>query len=58
MNRFRKLGFISYNGRIQVHKSLLNVILLDQLPGQNASKPAIEIRKSTRKRVPAPSESV
>jgi CRP-like cAMP-binding protein len=32
MNRFRKLGFISYNGRIQVHKSLLNVVLLDQLP--------------------------
>jgi CRP-like cAMP-binding protein len=33
MNRFRNLGFISYNGRIQVHKSLLNVVLLDQLPG-------------------------
>jgi CRP-like cAMP-binding protein len=32
MNRFRKLGFISYNGRIQVFKSLLNVVLLDQLP--------------------------
>jgi len=31
MNRFRKLGFIDYNGRIQVHKSLLNVVLLDQL---------------------------
>lgn len=30
MNRFRKLGFIDYNGRIQVHKSLLNVVLLDQ----------------------------
>src|ERR1700761_5407103 len=29
MNRFRKLGFIKYNGRIQVHKSLLNVILHD-----------------------------
>ena len=29
MNRFRKLGFISYNGRIRVHKSLLNVILHD-----------------------------
>jgi CRP/FNR family cyclic AMP-dependent transcriptional regulator len=29
MNRFRKLGFISYNGRISVHKSLLNVILHD-----------------------------
>jgi len=41
MNRFRKLGFISYNGRIQVHKSLLNVVLLDQLPEQNAEKPAI-----------------
>jgi CRP/FNR family cyclic AMP-dependent transcriptional regulator len=27
MNRFRKLGFIEYDGRIQVHKSLLNVIL-------------------------------
>jgi len=39
MNRFRKLGFISYNGRIQVNKSLLNVILLDQLPDQNARKP-------------------
>jgi CRP/FNR family cyclic AMP-dependent transcriptional regulator len=41
MNRFRKLGFISYNGRIQVHKSLLNVVLLDQLPEHNAEKPAL-----------------
>jgi CRP-like cAMP-binding protein len=40
MNRFRKLGFVSYNGRIQVHKSLLNVVLLDQLPDHNAQKPA------------------
>ena len=32
MNRFRKLGFISYNGGIKVHKSLLNVVLLDQAP--------------------------
>ncbi len=29
MNRFRKLGFIEYNGRIKVNKSLLNVILHD-----------------------------
>jgi CRP/FNR family transcriptional regulator, cyclic AMP receptor protein len=29
MNRFRKLGFIQYNGRIRVHKSLLNVVLHD-----------------------------
>jgi CRP/FNR family cyclic AMP-dependent transcriptional regulator len=41
MNRFRKLGFIEYNGRIQVHKSLLNVVLLDQLPERNSRNPAI-----------------
>ena len=29
MNRFRQLGFVEYNGRIRVHKSLLNVILHD-----------------------------
>jgi len=39
MNRFRALGFIDYKGRIQVHKSLLNVVLLDQLPEHNAEKP-------------------
>ena len=27
MNKFRKLGFISYNGHIEVHKSLLNLVL-------------------------------
>jgi CRP-like cAMP-binding protein len=27
MNRFRKMGFIEYNGEIHVHKSLLNVVL-------------------------------
>jgi CRP/FNR family transcriptional regulator, cyclic AMP receptor protein len=30
MNRFRKLGFISYNGQIEVHKSLLNLVLHEQ----------------------------
>jgi CRP/FNR family transcriptional regulator, cyclic AMP receptor protein len=29
MNRFRKLGFIEYNGKLSVHSSLLNVILHD-----------------------------
>jgi len=29
MNRFRKLGFIEYNGELEVHSSLLNVILHD-----------------------------
>jgi CRP-like cAMP-binding protein len=41
MNRFRKLGFIKYNGSIQVHRSLLNVILHDQLPDDNAKRPSI-----------------
>jgi len=30
MNKFRKLGFIGYNGRIEVYSSLLNVVLHDQ----------------------------
>jgi CRP/FNR family cyclic AMP-dependent transcriptional regulator len=30
MNKFRDLGFINYNGRIEVHSSLLNVVLHDQ----------------------------
>jgi hypothetical protein len=38
MNRFRELGFIDYKDRIHVHKSLLNVILHDQMPGNNAEK--------------------
>jgi CRP/FNR family transcriptional regulator, cyclic AMP receptor protein len=29
MNRFRKLGFIEYNGTLQVHRSLLNIVLHD-----------------------------
>ena len=39
MNKFRKLGFIEYNGRLEVHNSLLNVILYD--------KPAIETRDAS-----------
>ena len=30
MNKFRKLGFIHYNGGIEVHSSLLNAVLHDQ----------------------------
>jgi CRP/FNR family transcriptional regulator, cyclic AMP receptor protein len=39
MNRFRKLGFIEYNGRIRAHKSLLNAVLLDRLPELNPERP-------------------
>jgi CRP-like cAMP-binding protein len=41
MNRFRQLGFVEYDGRIRVHKSLLNVILHDQLPDDDVERPAI-----------------
>ena len=30
MNKFRKLGLISYNGHIEVHRSLLNLVLHEQ----------------------------
>ena len=30
MNKFRKLGFISYNGKIEVHNSLLSAVLHDK----------------------------
>ena len=29
LNKFRKLGFIQYNGRMEVHSSLLNIVLHD-----------------------------
>ena len=29
MNKFRKLGFITYNGTLEIHSSLLNVVLHD-----------------------------
>ena len=41
MNRFRKLGFITYNGHIEVHKSLLNLVLHEQphIKNKNDSAP-------------------
>ena len=30
MNKFRKMGFIDYNGHLEIHSSLLNVVLHDQ----------------------------
>jgi CRP-like cAMP-binding protein len=40
MNRFRKLGYIEYNGHLQVNRQLLNA-LQDNLPEQNAKHPVI-----------------
>jgi CRP-like cAMP-binding protein len=33
MNKFRKLGFIHYNGGLEVHSSLLSVVLHDEVGG-------------------------
>jgi CRP/FNR family cyclic AMP-dependent transcriptional regulator len=30
MNKFRKLGYIKYNGKLEIHSSLLNVVLYDK----------------------------
>jgi CRP/FNR family transcriptional regulator, cyclic AMP receptor protein len=48
MNRFRKLGFIEYNGRIKVHRSLLNAVLLDRLPEANLERPPALATARTR----------
>jgi CRP-like cAMP-binding protein len=48
MNRFRKLGLIEYNGRIRVHRSLLNVILHDELPDHNSQKPSLPQNAAAR----------
>jgi CRP/FNR family transcriptional regulator, cyclic AMP receptor protein len=48
MNRFRKLGFIDYNGRIRVHKSLLNVVLHDQFGGHNSERPRVNVSDHLR----------
>jgi CRP-like cAMP-binding protein len=56
MNRFRKLGLIEYDGRILVHKSLINVILHDQFTlqtteSQEASAAPPKRSKPARQRV-------
>jgi len=47
MNRFRKLGYIDYNGRIRVHTSLLNMVLHDSLPEENATRPVLLVPRPT-----------
>jgi CRP/FNR family cyclic AMP-dependent transcriptional regulator len=38
MNKFRRMGFIDYNGHLQVHNSLVGVLLADQARTVNAPK--------------------
>jgi hypothetical protein len=41
MNRFRKLGYIEYNGHLRVNQSLLSLVLHDHFPEDNSSRPEI-----------------
>jgi CRP/FNR family transcriptional regulator, cyclic AMP receptor protein len=40
MNKFRKLGFIDYNGTLKVHDALLSVVLHDSPPSRRDAEPA------------------
>jgi len=51
MNRFRKLGFIEYKGRIRVHKSLLNVVLHDEAPKRDSGSTDPFTTRSSRSKV-------
>jgi len=55
MNKFRKLGYIDYNGHLKVHNSLLNVVLYDKpessppdVPGRRGG-PAREVSRRPSK---------
>jgi len=48
MNRFRKLGFIEYNGRIKVHKSLLDVVLHEEFTGRHPGRAPASATARTR----------
>ncbi|MGD0739559.1 MAG: Crp/Fnr family transcriptional regulator [Terracidiphilus sp.] len=50
MNRFRKLGYVSYKNRIRIHRSLLMMVLEDRLPEQNASRPKLLDPRPSRTR--------
>lgn len=51
MNRFRKLGFIEYNGRVKVHKSLLSTVLLDRLPEPRSERNSSPATARTRSKL-------
>jgi hypothetical protein len=48
MNKFRKLGFIDYNGKLEVHNSLLDVVLHDSPQVRRDADSNEKIRKSVQ----------
>ena len=43
MNKFRKLGYIRYNGKLEIHNSLLNVVLYDKPEIRTISEQQVRI---------------
>jgi CRP/FNR family cyclic AMP-dependent transcriptional regulator len=52
MNRFRRMGYIEYKGRIRVNKSLLNVVLHENISGDNSRRPTLESKIPARASTP------
>lgn len=50
MNKFRRLGFIEYDGGFHVHNSLLNVLLYDKSPRDAAAFSRRRSKKSLPKK--------
>ena len=48
MNKFRDLGFIAYNGRLEIHPSLLSVVLNDRPSAAKSSSSPKAFRRATR----------
>jgi CRP-like cAMP-binding protein len=40
LNKFRKLGLISYNGKLEVHRSLLNAVLFEKPELERGEEPS------------------
>jgi CRP-like cAMP-binding protein len=49
MNKFRRLGFVEYNGEIKVHGALLNVVLHDDPLGPAEGRAAAPRRRARRR---------
>jgi CRP/FNR family transcriptional regulator, cyclic AMP receptor protein len=54
MNRFRKAGYIEYNGHIRVNSSLLNVLLHDADPALRKKEPVKSLSQKKTQRRPKP----
>jgi CRP/FNR family cyclic AMP-dependent transcriptional regulator len=48
MNRFRRMGYIQYKGRIRVNKSLLNVVLHEHMASDNSLRPTLQSKAPSR----------